>query len=445
MESIRKLFEKPVDLTYGSIWKKLLLISIPTFLSLVFQQIYSISDAAIVGNTLSSEEFAGINNSSSLIFIILQFAFGCTSGFSVITARMYGKKDMSMVRKSIFAQLILAFLISLVLTIVGIASLKPLLNLLNIYDSATDITSRKVYEATYTFVFITYLSIFSQMYYNMAVSVLRAMGDTFTPLLFLIASTFLNIGLEFLFILVFKMGVAGSGIATFIAQTIAAIACFIYMFSRYKELRIKKEEMKVPFSFYLEHLKNGLPLGFQFSITGIGIIIMQKNLILFDYYPDGVTMVEGTPAEVGAGAAYKFGNILMDPYNALGTSILAFMGQNHGAKDYKRIKRGFTEGFILGTSIRLVMMSFGLLMTIDGAYLRIFLSADKINAETIRFGNLYLYLACPTYFILMCLFLMRNSLQGLQKSLFPFLAGVGELAARTLICTYLRLSSTAER
>jgi Na+-driven multidrug efflux pump len=217
------------------------------------------------------------------------------------------------------------------------------------------------------------------------------------------------------------------------SQFIASILCFIYLFVRYKDFRLHKEDFKMTFDYIMEHLKLGLPLAFQFSILGIGIIVMQAGIIAFDINPT----ISSYPAENGIGAAYKLSNLLMCPLMALGTSMLSFMGQNLGAKDHKRIKDGFNASMIIGLVCFGAVFIIGLLFTINGAYLYIFLSKDKITSETIRYGNDYMFVMLPFEITLMSLFIMRNACQGIEKSLWPFLAGVGELVARCLVCFFL--------
>lgn len=427
---------KPINLSKGKIWKVILAFMIPIFLSSFFQQIYSLTDAAIVGQTLSNAEIAGVNDTGNLVFLVLQFAFGCSAGFSVVTAKWIGAKNIALARKSFLTQIILCFIISGILTLIAILCIDPMLGWLGISSSEFDINKQAVYNAAYGYLFIIFLGIIAQMFYNLIVSVLRSFGDSFSPLLFLIFSTLLNIGLDFLFIVTFKMGVRGAAVATVIAQGIAAIGCFVYTYIRYKELRFKKEDFKIDMPFVIEHLRLGLPLAFQFSILAIGLVIMQGSLIQFDIGPNNI-WIDGSPAQLGYGAACKVVNFLMSPLNALGTAMLSFAGQNLGAKEYKRIKNGFIQAVILSLVIWIIVMMFGLCLTINGAYQYIFLSADKINSTTIHYGNTYLYTVLPLFPFLGVLFISRNMIQGIEKPLFPFLAGIGELVARVVICLYL--------
>ena len=434
-KKFRSLFN-PIDLTKGSICKGLIAFLVPTILSMIFQQIYTLTDAIIVGQTLSESAVAGVNNSSSLIFIVIYFGLGCTNGFSVVIAGAIGAKDEKRMRQSYFIQIVLCLFVSLLLTVLGIVLIPTLLGTLGIHPSEVDMAMQAQYEAAYTYLVIIFGGTIAQVFYNMIVAVLRAMGDSFNPFLFLVFSTIANIGLDLLFIQAFHWGVAGSAWATILSQGLAAVGAMIYAYIRYPKLRLHKEDMTFSFKEYMRHIKNGFPSGFQFSILAIGCIVMQNAIIRFDIQPDG-GMLASMPAQLGYGAACKIINLLMVPYNAIGTAILAFVGQNLGAGDHKRLKQGVWAAFWIGMVCYAVTTIIGLLLTIHGAYQYLFLSPEKINERSIEFGNIYLYAAVPSLILLMILILFRNALQGLEKPLFPFLSGVGELAARVLVCSFV--------
>lgn len=434
-QRIKKIFD-PVELTSGSIYKSLIAFLIPIVLSMLFQQLYTLTDALIVGQTLSEEEVAGVNSSTPLVFIVLQFGMGCTAGFSVVISEKIGMKDIDAVKKSFFVQIVLSIVISALLTLIGILMIPTMLSWLGISPSLTDLAMQKEYDAAYTYLLFIYAGILFQLLYNLIVSVLRALGDSFTPFLFLVGSTILNVGLDLLFILSFGWGVAGSAIATVLSQGVAAIGAIIYGYKKYQCLQIKKSDLKAPFSLYGKHLYNGLPMGFQFSVLEIGIIVMQAAVIAFDFAPDG-SMVAGLPAQMGYGTACKIFGLLMTFLNGLGTAVLSFVSQNLGAGKYKRVKQGINASLLIGIVLWAFILIVGLLLTINGSYEYLFLSEEKVTSESIRYGNTYLFVSVPLMIILMVLFIERNALQGLQKPLWPFLSGVGELLARTLVCLFI--------
>ena len=435
LRKFRHLFD-PIDLTKGDIKKIMLAFMIPIMLSMFFQQIYTLTDTIICGQNLGADEIAGINDAATLVYFALDLATGCASGFSVILAKKIGERNPDEGRKSFLVSILLGTILSVIITIVAIACIDPLLSWLNIFPSATDIHRQALYEAARSYLFVMYLGTIAIFAYNLIIAALRAMGDAFTPFLFLVFSTVLNIGLDLLFIVVFSWGVTGAAVATVISQALAAFGSFIYAFVRYPMLRFRKGDMHFTFRFVMDHLRLGLPLGFQYSILAIGIVLMQAAVIAFDIDPNGLA-VAGMPAQLGYGVANKVGGLLITPLTAMGAGMLDFMGQNLGAKNYARIRKGFEVSMVIGTVTWLLLSTIGLLLTINGAYQYIFLSADEVTAKTISFGNMYLYISMPFMGFLMVLFICRNSLQGLERPLFPFLAGIGELLARSLICLFL--------
>ena len=429
-DKMKSLFGQ-IDLTQGSIIKVIVKFTLPIIVSYLLQQLYILSDAAICGQTLSADEVAGVNDTSPLVFIFMQFAFGCTAGFCVVLSSKLGSHDESGVRKSFATQLVLGGIITVVLTIVSVFCIEPMLAWVNVTRQ-----NPVVFEAAYTYCLVIFLGIVAQLFYNLVISILRSIGDSFTPLLFLLVSTVMNIALDLLFIKVFGWGVAGAAGATILTQVLCTIACFVYTFARYKFLRLKKEDFKIAGKDIWAHVKQGVPLGLQFSVLSIGLIVMLSETIKFDLLPDGL-MVAGNPAQNGVGAANKLINFTMAPLSALGTAMVSFNAQNLGAGLTERVKKGTNQAILLGFVLTVICAGIGLLLTIDGAYQRIFLSADKISEKSLYFGNTFLYIDLPLFFFLSTLFVLRNAVQGIGKSGWTLAAGAGELVARVLICTFV--------
>ncbi len=426
----KKLFE-PVDLTKGKPYKQILIFMLPILISYIFQQVYTISDAAIVGKYLSAPEVSGVNVVYSLIFIVLQFAFGCSSGFSVVTSNFAGEKNEEGIRKSFATQLLLSLVISIILTISAVALIPALLSYIDLKPTDGDYQYAKLY------LLVIYLGLFTQVFYNLMVSVLRSIGDSLTSLLFLIGSTILNIILDFVCILVFKWGVGGAAIATVFSQFVAFIACLIYSLVKYPFFRVKLSDFKMSFRFIYEHLKLGLPLAFQFSILAIGLITLEKAMVKFDIGNSAMDGVEIFNCKLAYGAAVKFNDFLMCPLSALGTACLSYSGQNYGAKDVKRLKDGLKQSLLLMLVIYLILLVIGVLCSINGAYTSLFLSSENNNDRVRFYASTYMTIDSCMYFSLGLLFIGRNYLQGLGKALYPFLAGVCELIARVLIAEFM--------
>ena len=388
MQRIQSLF-KPMDLSQGSCWRTILRFSLPIILSYLLQQVYSISDAAIVGQTLASTDVAGVNDTQSLIFIFLQFAFGVSAGFCVITSRHAGAHDEGGVRRSLATQIVLSTVLTILLTALAMALLNPLLAWIHVTPDQGD-----VYRAAHTYCAIIFCGIGAQLFYNFICSFLRSIGDSVTPLAFLLFSTLLNVALDLLFILSFGWGVAGAAIATVLAQLLSTIACFIYAFAHYPQLRLSRQDFALTRSDICQHIIQGIPLGLQFSVLAIGIIIMQSVVVQFDMV-DGLLV--SSAAQNGYGAANKLFCLISTPLNALGVSMTSFAAQNLGAGDYKRIRQGTLQALIMLLIVGVLSATIGLLLSIDGLYLRVFLSADKVTPETIRYGNTLLYVDFGQY------------------------------------------------
>jgi putative MATE family efflux protein len=425
-ERIRKIFS-PIDLTKGNVTKSIIIFSIPILLSLIFQQVYSITDAAIAGQNLSANEIAGISDVGCLTYIVMDFGFGCTSGFSAITAKAFGANKMDDVKKSYSIQIVLTFIIGVILTIIGLLSIDSLLGFINIKKG------NPVYEYGFTYIFIFFCGTLAQLFYNLFSNALRSIGDSTTPLLFLICSVILNIILDAAFIILFHWGVVGVAVATIITQVISAVACFIYAYKRYDVFRISIKDLNIDWKYAFEHIKNGVPLGLQFSVLAFGIIIMQGAVVNFDIASNDPTQ----PAQLGYGAVNKLIGALMCIPNGIGTAMLSFTGQNYGAKQYQRVREGIKKSTIITVISCFIITIISLLLCINGAFLYIFLSPSNINSQTIKYGTYYFYANMPLFFTLGLLFIGRNTLQGIEKPTFPFIAGVLELVVRVLISLYI--------
>ena len=429
-QKFKNLF-KPADLTKGKEWKVLLVYAVPIIISYLLQQFYILSDSIICGQTLSIDEVTGVNNTFSLSFFVMQFAFGCTAGFCVITAKRVGNKDADGVRKSFATQMVLCLIITVVLTVVACLTVKPLLSLVNVTPK-----NEGVYIAARDYLFIIFLGIFAQMFYNFIISILRSYGDSFTPLVFLIISTSMNIALDLLFIKVFGWGVKGAAVATVLTQALCTVACFIYTFVKYKELRLTKKDFRLTGKDVKEHLYQGLPLGLQFSVLAIGIIVMASQTVKFDMDVNGI-MDPFKPVQNGTNSANKMIEFLIAPLSAFGSALVSFTAQNVGAQDFDRVKRGTNQGLIIATIMGVVLAGIGFLLCIDGVYQKIFLSAEKITDKSLKYGTTFFMIDMGMFVTLAWLFVLRGSVQGIEQSIWTLLAGAGELVARVVICTCL--------
>ena len=258
------------DLTKGSPFQLILFFAIPLVIGNIFQQLYNMVDAVIVGRFVGVNSLAAVGMSGSLVFLILGFLNGLSTGFTVLTSRTFGAGNMEGMKKSIFSASVLAVLMTLVLTLVSTLGLPGILHLMN--------TPSDIYNDAYQYLSIMFLGIWTQVLYNLLASFLRALGNSKIPLYFLILAALLNILLDFLFILGFHMGTKGAAVATVIAQGISGILCLVYIIRKVPLLHIKKEHRKLEKNAIRFQMGVGIPMGLQFSITALGIIILQSAL-----------------------------------------------------------------------------------------------------------------------------------------------------------------------
>lgn len=427
----------PRDLTKGKIFPVLRQFRVPIILSRIFQQIYSLTDAVIVGKYLNANQVAAVNDTIPVVGRITNFAIGCTAGFSVVISKATGEGDEEKARKAFVAQLFLSIVLTIAITIACYFLIDPVLSWIKIDKNSTDPARQEIYKEGFNYIFINLVfGFFSQMLYNLIVSSLRAIGDSLFPFLFLVGGTALNILGDFLLIVVFPLGVSGSAIATVACQCLTAIIATIYFVVRYKQFRMQKKDLHFNWKEIGYNLKRGLPLGRQASILSIGVIIRSSSVIPFDRMVNGGT-ISGNPAQVGYGVANKLSGIRRRFQGAIGTGRLSFISQNRGAKKYDRIKEGFKVGGLMEIITTLFLILFGYLVSINGGYLYLFLSKDKVTEDVIRFGNTYLYTILPFYLFLGGIFFGRNCIQALEKPRIPLLGGIAELLTRTIVCLFL--------
>lgn len=462
---------KPVDLTKGEPWKVILIFWVPIVLSYLFQQLYTVLDEMILGQFVADSYVTGVDNTNSLVFLVLQFAFGCTAGFSVISAGKVGEHDMDGLRKSFVTQVVLAILVSIVLTAVAVPLVNPLLSILRIDNVET-------HKAAEVFITTIYAGIFTQIFYNLICAFLRSIGDSLTPFLFLAGSTVLSVGLDFLFIAGIPQylprfgmnlvnsegvlsggGVFGAAMSVNIAQFLAALGCFIYALVKYPYLRPRKGDFHLSAKFCWEHLQLGLPMAFQFSILAIGLIILQSDIVSFDTFteqywihfhkpyewlgvPQNPIIETGANGQIHAsynlaqtafGPSNKFEVFLETTLDALGAAIMSYCSQNRGSRQYGRIKKGLKQSLVIGAIICTGIAAIELLASINGGVLYLFLHKDYVTPAVVLYSQMYFYFIAPCTYILGVLFIVRSAIQGLGKSLFPLMSGCLELVARVVI------------
>lgn len=398
------------DMTKGNPIKLMLLFSLPVLIGNIFQQIYSMVDTIIVGRYIGVDAFAAVGLTGPLNFLINGLIVGLTSGFAVLVSQKFGAKKEDAIRQAIGSAIILSVIAAIVITLVSVLLSMPMLRLIN--------TPENIIKDSNTYISIIYAGSGAVIVYNLITSILRALGDSRTPLYFLIISSFLNIFLDIVFIVNFNMGVAGAAYATIISQGVSAILCLIYAYKKYKILRIKKVDFKLGKKFYKGHLKIAVPMALQFSVTAIGIIIIQGALNNF-----------GSNSIAAFTAASKVLQLSMQPAVTLGITMATYVGQNLGAKDYLRIKEGVKKC----ANISIVTSIIAGIVLILGAEYFVKLFIENPDQEIIAKAKECLVYAGVFFIPLGLIFIYRNALQGMGESFVPMIAGVYELIARAAV------------
>lgn len=409
-ERIKARAQGGKDMTQGEPFKLILWFSVPLLLGNIFQQFYSMVDTIIVGKILGTQALAAVGTTGPLSFLVLGFASGITSGFAVLVAQRFGAGDNGGMKKAVAAAVELTLGFTFVLTLAATFGAKGLLHIINTPDD--------IFRGAYDYIVVIFGGMFTMMLYNILACFLRAIGDSKTPLYFLIISSILNVVLDLVFIINFDMGVAGAAWATVISQGISGILCFVYMMKKYPMMHLSKEDFRAEKWMYGRHLYIGLPMAFQFSITAIGTVILQGALNLF-----------GSTAIAAYTAAGKVEQLVTQPALSFGVTMANYSGQNLGADRVDRIKEGVTKCSIL----TLIFAGFASLVLVFFGEPLAKLFLDGSQPEAIDTAMIYLRLSAIFFPFLNLIFVYRNMLQGVGKSFMPLMAGVFELIARTAV------------
>lgn len=395
------------DLTAGKPLRKIILFTIPIFIGNVFQQLYSMVDAIIVGQTINNDALAGVGATGAISFLIIGFVQGLTAGFAVKTSQLFGAKDEEGVRRSIASSILLGAGLTVVLTAVSVVTTMPLLKLMQTPDD--------IIGYSYDYIVTIYWGLIATVFYNLGSSVLRAIGDSRTPLVFLVVAAVLNVGLDFLFIVAFKMGVAGAGWATVLSQGVSAIGCFVFLFARFKRFRIRGKHFANPLMFYWQHMAIGLPMALQFSITSIGMMVQQTALNKL-----------GSVAVTAYTAASKIDNLATQSLYALGSTVATYCGQNYGAGQFSNIRKGVRYSMAIGVVCALVGLAF---VTLGAEPMTKLFSSD-VTDEIMDMSKQYLLWQGGFYIFLAIIFVYRDALQGIGRSALTMVGGMLEVAGR---------------
>lgn len=396
-------------LTEGNPAKLILFFSLPLIIGNIFQQFYSMADTLIVGRTIGVNALAAVGCTGSITFLILGFVQGLTSGLSIITSQKFGAKNEDAVRKSFAASILISSVTAIITTFFSVLLARPLLQLLQ--------TPAEIIDDAWAYLIIIFWGIPATILFNLLSNTIRALGDSKTPLYFLIFACCVNIVLDFAFILYFHLGVAGAGLATILSQLLSGVLCIFFILKKMPILRLTKQDFKMHHEVITSHLNVALPMAFQMSIIAIGSLMLQFAL-------NGL----GATSVAAYTASQKIESIATMPLSSFGSAMATYTAQNYGAGKISRIRKGVFQCILISGSFSILS---GIINVIAGSQLTsIFVGSGE--TQVLSLSHTYLVISGCFYFVLALLFIYRFTLQGLGKSLMPTVAGVMELIMRAI-------------
>ncbi|MGT2911251.1 MATE family efflux transporter [Streptococcus cameli] len=398
------------DLTQGKPIKVILQFTIPLLIGSFFQLTYNFADAMIVGHTLGQTAFASVGATGSIVFLVIGFSQGLTSGLSILISQRFGAGDHEGIRKSFIHGLFYSLLVSLILTILSLSFLRPLLVIMQ--------TPQELLDHSAQFLLAIFGGMVFTVLYNYFSSAIRALGDSKTPLYALIIACIINIGLDFFFILNLKMGVFGAGFATILAQAFSVVYLFLYSQKKLPFFQLKKKAFILEKQELKDHARIAFPMGFQSSIIAIGAITLQFVLNQL-----------GTDAIAAQSIASKTDQLAMLPMVNLGLGMSTFAAQNYGARKFERLLEGLRDTLVVtvvwGIFFAIILILF------NRQFSALFIASPSKVVLDLAF--VYYIINGVMYWSLSILFISRSFIQGLGNGLVPTLAGFGELVMRAIV------------
>lgn len=386
--------QAPARMTEGAIWKRITFFALPILLGNLFQQMYNTADSLIVGNFLGSNALAAVSSSGNLIFLLIGFFSGIAVGAGVVIAKYFGAKDTYHMRLAIHTTAVFGIFAGVVLTVLGYFLAPQILVWMG--------TPENVMAESVTYFQVYFLGSLGFVLYNAFVGILQAVGDSRHPLYYLIVSSVVNVVLDLLFIAVFHMGVGGAAFATAISQLVSALLCLLQLLSTKESYRISLKELRLDLPMMLQILRFGIPSGLQNSIIGFANVVVQSNINAF-----------GSMAMAGCGAYAKIEGFAFLPITSFTMALTTFIGQNLGAKEYERAKKGAAFGIIttmvLAELIGLVIFIFAPGLT----------AAFDSTPEVILFGTQRARVACFFFFALAYSHSVAAVMRGAGKAMVP--------------------------
>lgn len=402
------------DLTHGSPVKLILAFALPLLIGNLFQQVYNMVDTMVCGYTLGDGAIASIGAVSALWSLIINFAQGMNNGYALVSSRYFGAQDIRSLKRSIGHMIKLNVIVATVLTAASVMFMKPLLEMMNVRGA--------IYHDAYVYITIICAGMASTVAYNMFSCILRAVGNSRTPLYYLIFSSVLNVMTDVLFVKFIGMGIAGAAVATVLSQTVSAALCGIHLFRKYKDILPSGEDMRLEKKMLCEMLVNGMAMAFMISVVDMGSVIFQRaNNALGEIYISAYT------------AARRIIVIFMSPLSSISTAAATFIGQNRGAKKFARMDAGIKQ--VMAMEMIWGVFSCAVVYLFGGALIRFTTGTD--SEFIVRNGVLSLRLHFPFYPALGLLICMRNAMQALDHKIAPLVSSSIELGMKIFSAAFL--------
>ena len=402
------------SLTKGSPLKVILLFAVPLFIGQLFQLFYSLVDTRIVGSILGDSALAAVGSTTSLCDLLNNLLNGFTNGFAIIIATNFGAGNERLMKNAIAGTVILTISIAVSISVIGTVAMPAVLSLLNV--------SPELYNDCASYLRIIMAGLLAGALYNMLASILRAIGDSFTPLIFLVISTVLNVILDYSFIRFLNTGVAGAAFATVLSQLVSAVLCFIYMYKKYSKLHLSKDNFAQSKTLFGKMLSTGASMSFMISFVHIGTVALQTSINTF-----------GTNIIVAHTAARKATSIFMLPFSVFGTTLATYCSQNYGAREYNRIKTGIKD-----TVLVTFVWCTGVII-IANVLSPVIIKAITATSEpeVIQTATTYLRINTALYYVPAVICLFRQSMQGFGDNITPLISSSMELIVKVLVAVLL--------
>lgn len=397
-------------MTEGSPFRLILKFTVPLIFGNLFQQLYSMVDTIIVGRFLGKEALAGVGSTGSVNYLIIGFCLGLCSGFAIPVAQRFGARNFEELRRFVGNILWLASGFGIGMTVLTVALCGPILQAMS--------TPADIFQNAYSYIVIIFAGIPATIFYNMLAGLLRALGDSRTPVMFLVLASVINIVLDLVLVLGTPMGVAGAALATVISQLVSGAACLVFIIRRFPILHVSRDDCRFRKAYARELCGIGVPMGLQCSITAIGGILLQSSVNAL-----------GSIAVASVAAASKLSMFFSCAFDAMGVSMSTYGGQNVGARKFSRIQPGLRSGMILETVYSLA--AFAVILAFGRPLVTLFI--DRSEAGIIEGAYQFLLINFSFYIALGAVNVFRLLIQGMGYSKVAMLAGVCEMVARGFV------------